>query len=1083
MSLTFGELRELEKRVLAEYEAVSNLEIDKIIDSSAELLQKLGCSSEQTEIALRLAEHARNAKSERARSIAAGTLIYIREFLASDSGKAGAILRFARHRVETLELQGLYWSKPVLSEREESDARALFEAAIGDSTYSSAHLEDVARTFIAEHKGEAYMFGRLAADLELLLEVSNESKYGEEAKGLARAALTYFAETADAIPDDFGLVGLLDDSFIVQQAIDQILPGRAGIKDYLESVIRKWPFLANLRFNFGGETHPISDFLLTNSALVTDQLDSQNTSSAILLPEKGPLPYLLGLVAALAVVAAAAETEQMPVLQQGDRLVDRDGKGEVVFQSYVRLQGTECLPCNYEDATHIQVVYPKRRGRAEVRQTIPVYELGNFRRSSGQYDKRRVARIKVDVANRKAGPLEQLFGLSSPIILDSALPATVVVSPIGRTKNLAEELDLFGFATADVVPTAGVHRGEQGFGSQMWGKEQMGGEPILYVLKSIDEAYEYVIDRTASGRPVSSVIAPVRLDSSDAVQLSQIIRAGTNVLALVHPEDQQSLEILRDASVSFWNWNDEWFGALHWQSDFRQKEHPISRYESSVRSQVQGHTTAEPVAFRELDEAGRLLNCLSSRLGTDDESSLADWINRAWRVFLVLCRQVVPLSHKDHSHIAEEISALDDLQIASRRRWAQQDKENAAAFVERMLAAFDQVAKQSPKLLKLKQLVSDCPELSIVTLARYVPALEDLFVDSAVTVCSRMPNRPTDSLGVVPAWYGKGRMDTWLRASTFLEVRVLTYEAESAWWAASRRRRERARAFASELVRENSHIPLPSIRPDQPVRSDQIPKIPIYADVDEMVQSSIRRIATRRRDGDLSDDVDANLVGFVGGAWAAFTDRHRLNTVTHLFHGSTDSDQTQGLSSTFVDKTQPGDVVLMLSGSDRDAIRELVQSTLALEVIDAAELWKIALKRFAKSASSLEEVRAKLASEGCTRSIATIRYWLTDDYVIGPQRTAEDVEAIARVTGSKLLIPRLKECVEAIGEVRGAHLVAGRKLAAEVLARAQDWIDAGATPDELVEMEGRVILATVEFVDRDKVCVPQSIVNRLQSAE
>ena len=161
------------------------------------------------------------------------------------------------------------------------------------------------------------MFGRLAADLGLLLRVLDEREYSEDQKELARAALIYFPETEDAIPDDFGLVGLLDDAFIVQQAVDQILPTRANLTSYLERTVREWPFIRHLRFGLDDNRYPISDFILINSALVLDRLGNGEHSSAILVPQAGPMCYLLGLVAALAQIAQTVDTDEIPEFEPG----------------------------------------------------------------------------------------------------------------------------------------------------------------------------------------------------------------------------------------------------------------------------------------------------------------------------------------------------------------------------------------------------------------------------------------------------------------------------------------------------------------------------------------------------------------------------------------------------------------------------------------------------------------------------------------------------------------------------------------------------------------------------------------------
>ena len=215
--------------------------------------------------------------------------------------------------------------------------------------------------------------------------------------------------------------------------------------------------------------------------------------------------------------------------------MDRDGRGEVVFKSYVCAKGTVFARCEISEASHVQLVYPARGRQNEVVHTIRIAELGNFRRTATGVDKRRKATIKVDVGDREVGPLEQLFGTSQPIMLDAHSRATLVVAPIDKTRSLGTVLDLFGVATADVVPTAHLRRNENGFDTTYWSKHGAGGEPLLCVVRSVDEAYECVLSQPFENRKIASVVSPVRRDTADAVQLARIADAGVGVLAFVEP--------------------------------------------------------------------------------------------------------------------------------------------------------------------------------------------------------------------------------------------------------------------------------------------------------------------------------------------------------------------------------------------------------------------------------------------------------------------------------------------------------------------------------------------------------------------
>ena len=89
---------------------------------------------------------------------------------------------------------------------------------------------------------------------------------------------------------------------------------------------------------------------------------------------------------------------------------------------------------------------------------------------------------------------------------------------------------------------------------------------------------------------------------------------------------------------------------------------------------------------------------------------------------------------------------------------------------------------------------------------------------------------------------------------------------------------------------------------------------------------------------------------------------------------------------------------------------------------------------------------------------------------------------VAVTTGSRDLRDRQEECLTAIREVRSAHSEAGKWLAKQVVERAREWTDAGATPDDLVELEEQLVMVTVDFLDAKSTEIPTKLINRLQSS-
>jgi hypothetical protein len=113
---------------------------------------------------------------------------------------------------------------------------------------------------------------RLATNALALIEVLEDQERPVEDKICARGALRYLLESDDAIKDELGLVGYLDDLFILQTAIELTSPQREPLIELLDQVVGIWPFLNMLTLDDGFGPRPASEFAILNSA-VTDGLD------------------------------------------------------------------------------------------------------------------------------------------------------------------------------------------------------------------------------------------------------------------------------------------------------------------------------------------------------------------------------------------------------------------------------------------------------------------------------------------------------------------------------------------------------------------------------------------------------------------------------------------------------------------------------------------------------------------------------------------------------------------------------------------------------------------------------------------
>ena len=158
---------------------------------------------------------------------------------------------------------------------------------------------------------------RLLRNAEFLANVL-QANADEEEVAIARAALGYLILEEDSIDDRMGLVGFLDDAWILDQAVAAIEPAREPWLRLLECAADAWPLLSEASISHeGDQAVPVSQFILTDAALLAEPLapGSGALEQALFVPTAGSTPVLLG---AAAVIELLQETVEGPKRLRAD---------------------------------------------------------------------------------------------------------------------------------------------------------------------------------------------------------------------------------------------------------------------------------------------------------------------------------------------------------------------------------------------------------------------------------------------------------------------------------------------------------------------------------------------------------------------------------------------------------------------------------------------------------------------------------------------------------------------------------------------------------------------------------------------
>lgn len=339
---------------------------------------------------------------------------------------------------------------------------------------------------------------------------------------------------------------------------------------------------------------------------------------------------------------------------------------------------------------------------------------------------------------------------------------------------------------------------------------------------------------------------------------------------------------------------------------------------------------------------------------------------------------------------------------------------------------------------------------------------------------------------VVPAWPNDQRFSRLRNLALTTDIRILTYPFEHKW-VLRHQSRESARLREGRLDAE---------------RRASITEIDsrILAGVDDLDRHAERpegqeitldlpifrleeRVARRRIEQPVGvasgeDSREARLVRFSGGCYALLTKWAGLPILNDLI-GKSRGDNVK-LVRAMASQLSAGDFVLFRVGSDTDFVRLIAEESAGVEtyrrVRHISERWRSALRHLGSSPVAVQKL---LADQGLVKTQATVSAWIDDPDRIGP-RDEGDIEIIARAANDADLLSRKDEVIQAISQIRGAHLAAGMRLTKLILGELDGRLDELGDQPALLDLGyGQAWVVQVESVETRPQHYPVNQVNRL----
>ncbi|MEE8583519.1 MAG: DrmE family protein [Acidobacteriota bacterium] len=540
-------------------------------------------------------------------------------------------------------------------------------------------------------------------------------------------------------------------------------------------------------------------------------------------------------------------------------------------------------------------------------------------------------------------------------------------------------------------------------------------------------------------------------------------------------------QIPGEVPSELWEWQQRDFQALLWPRKQAEESGSISRYENGIRNAVGVSPEVIELSLSKADEAFAALKALEGlnrERGDNAPQELDRILEAGHRTFFQVLRAVVPLDQ------CAQLKEEADSRIQGIRRLVQQSRymseqecDAAREFSQLLESLAESLAQSNPKAEALLDAIASRPDLTVlVHHQQFSQLVESSFRRADMATVD--PDNPPPGGVIIPAWFGRERMSRMLVPPLATPLVLLLYELESRWYRglveirANRRAARLAQTNRSKLfpgILGWKEVPRPTRSLPEPQTGQPLGEL---ESLDRQArQAAYRRIYQQVRSEGSEKEVQALLVLFEGGAHAFLTDSYRTRVATLVVEEGEDAE----LQIMDTSQLREGDWLLFPRGADRDVLR-MTADRLFLEpgVRERASLWRKALRRYSDSRQlEVNQVWERLREVGCRVGPQAVGNWLRDDEMIGPLHCRRDVPAIAALTEDDSLKSQVETCLEAIGEVRSAHLRASSHLAKRVVQGALDALRSGS------EVEEGVVLVRVDQIDQEAFPVRSSVVNRL----
>lgn len=843
------------------------------------------------------------------------------------------------------------------------------------------HAENLLETQIDRRSGFGARFDR---ELRILIETLKTSS-NDEKSSMARKGLIYVFRNDDVIPDELGMLGLIDDMCVVRAVSSYLSPNLTKISDDIEKMLARTPFLKDIFWtqkNHKNRVTGLSDFTLQIFNPVYRVFNEHLEPQRLYILNHCDTSSIANLIARIASIATYA----FPVIHNPgiedikykiNDLVAVDFKNVSYFDGFVSRNGKDYLNLRSERMQKGQI--------CNTWQQIEVEQSGRVLRALNDKTAKGYANKVMSSDSREISSLENIFHTKAFPFIKKSAKRVFLVTSIVEFEKFEKDYSLSGVEFSKAVPTAKLSKDLELVGLTGVVDPR---EARLVVVPSIDRLVDFEFDQGTSEDDI--VIVDLDSQNNNVTSIVELDHSDMNIFVFGADIAYENSRLFLDESYKFMIWGKEKLSALANNDD------ASFIWERKFRKQIDLKITSELIECTEADELfGIFKEVESFALNYSDNDEYVEIKLK----MIKLLKQVFSFCTLNEN--------LDDF----------------IATLQKNLTEIDAVSKKSLYIgIELQELVESFCKLCrrnadsiIQSKSNSIRANlgEYELVNSTPSLLKDMSKTLESKNILFSNWPTKTILRKIIKEESLESIHMILFGFELKWLKAFMISSEISKDVINEVDERYSHL----LDEDSPLKEK--PDIIEIHDIEQKIR--IDRAKSRVIEGDSEENSAKPDRLFLCSDNAEVYATNKSHFV--VARGKDENFEISEVISTAV---RNGDALVFLPYSDSSAIRVLADKDLdSAARLKAKEWQRLIREKLDQNNISQEVFRSRLASKGIQRAKITISNWIYDTEMVAPM-SFETV--IPKIFEALEIVTDCDDIFNAIYDVYTAHANAARSI-------------------------------------------------------